>query len=358
MEKKRYFQIDFLKILFILMVICDHSFPYYLIAPTAPFFWQRYVIPIFLIILGFNMSLSFERKGVSSLKELYSKSYFKTKLIRFLIPYIVFYVASSFIFLIIHTIGFQLYVHPIYDNKILMLIGFTIFWGPGMWFIPIIFGSIFITPLLYYMFKKEPELGLLLCFVSDLTMTFIAYIIYGIIGLDVIAVFFAGFVLMYLSAIGIGIWFSKDLDLTSKRNKFVWILLPVSIIYVISTTYFGFYFGIFFLEYNVMYMAYPAFIFLVVMKYIPSKAQGKISNVIKKLSDSTYHLFLTQILYFSIIYHIFPDAVYTAGLVYSGLFIFFMIFNYAIIISVGYTWYEVERRIREKYALKKVSVTK
>jgi len=106
-----------------------------------------------------------------------------------------------------------------------------------------------------------------------------------------------------------------------------------------------------------MYMAYPAFIFLLAMKYIPNKAEGKITNVIRNLGNSTYHLFLTQILYFSIIYHLFPDAVYTGGLVYSGLFIFFLIFNYTIIISIGYTWYEVERRIREKYAAKKVSHT-
>jgi len=307
--------------------------------------------------MGFNMSMSFERKGASSLKELYSKSYIKNKLTRFLLPYIVFYISSSFIFLIIHTVGFQLFIHPVFDNKILMLIGFTIFWGPGMWFIPVIFGSIFITPVLYYMFQKEPELSLLLCFMSDLVMTFVAYIVYGTTGLDVIAVYFAGFVLMYLSAIAMGIWFSKDFEITSKRNIFVWILLPVSIFYVIVNTYFGFNFFIFFLEYNVMYMAYPAFIFLLAMKYIPNKAEGKITNVIRNLGNSTYHLFLTQILYFSIIYHLFPDAVYTGGLVYSGLFIFFLIFNYTIIISIGYTWYEVERRIREKYAAKKVSHT-
>ncbi len=44
--------------------------------------------------------------------------------------------------------------------------------------------------------------------------------------------FFAHCVLFYLPGIGLGMWFSFDHDITSKRNRFMWILAPISVIYI------------------------------------------------------------------------------------------------------------------------------
>ena len=107
-----------------------------------------------------------------------------------------------------------------------------------------------------------------------------------------------------------------------------------------------------------MYMPYTAFIFLLGMKYFPKNPQGKFMNAIKKIGNSTYHILLFQSLYFSIIYHLFPYAAYTGGLVYNGLFILYLFLNYSITIPGGFAWYEVERRVRAKYGLKKVNMIK
>ena len=356
MEKERFFQVDFFKAFFIFIVILDHSIPFYLLEPLAPYFWERVTIPIFLIIMGFNMSMSFKRKGVTTLKDLYSKDYFKDRLSRFLIPYVVFYLASGIIFFIVHAIGFQLYYHPIRDDKILMLIGFTMFWGPGMWFIPIIFGSILIIPAIYYCFLKEPKLTLLLCFMSEFTVHLFAALILSIFPNPVLSYFFACCVLLYLFAIGMGFWFSKDKEITSKNNQFIWFLLPVSVIYIILFSCFNFNFFVFFLEYNIMYTPYPAFVFLIGMKFIPNNHQGKINAAIRKISNSTYHILLAQSLYFSIIYHLFPQFVHTGLLVYNGLFIIFLFVNFTISTLIGVGWYELEKLVREKRSLKKESI--
>ena len=56
-------------------------------------------------------------------------------------------------------------------------------------------------------------------------------------------------------------------------------------------------------DYNFLSFPYSAFLFLIVMKIFPKNPESKFSKIIKKISKSTYHILLFQILYFSIAYH-------------------------------------------------------
>ena len=84
-----YFAIDLLKALMIFLVVFDHTYPWDLKNAMGAQLWERISIPIFLVIIGFNMALSFNRKGEKSLKKLYSKKYFKQKFWRYIYPFLI-----------------------------------------------------------------------------------------------------------------------------------------------------------------------------------------------------------------------------------------------------------------------------
>ena len=78
-NEERYFQVDFLKAIMIFLVIFDHTIPWEVKGGMGVALWERISIPVFLVIMGFNMGLSFRRRGETSLKKIYSRNYFKNK---------------------------------------------------------------------------------------------------------------------------------------------------------------------------------------------------------------------------------------------------------------------------------------
>ena len=65
--KEPYLQIDILKAVMIFLVIFDHTVPWNYKHNIGVVLWERISIPVFLVIMGFNMGLSFKRTGETSL---------------------------------------------------------------------------------------------------------------------------------------------------------------------------------------------------------------------------------------------------------------------------------------------------
>lgn len=154
-------------------------------------------------------------------------------------------------------------------------------------------------------------------------------------------------VLFYLSAIGLGIWFSIDHHLQSKRNIFMWFLYPISLAYMIAFQFFGFGFMIGDVplirgDYNLLVFPYSAFLFLLALRYLPQKSSNKFSRAISLIGKSTYHILLTQILGYGIIYA-FRGTHY---LIAEG-FTFFdslnLIYAWILFISFGVVWYKIDQ---------------
>jgi fucose 4-O-acetylase-like acetyltransferase len=104
----RYFQVDFLKAIMIFLVIFDHTVPWELKNFMGVALWERISIPIFLVIMGFNMGLSFKKTGEISLKKLYSRRYLKKKFWRYIFPFLVLYMISTIFGLIVYEFNFEL----------------------------------------------------------------------------------------------------------------------------------------------------------------------------------------------------------------------------------------------------------
>ena len=71
-RESSYFQVDFLKAIMIFLVIFDHMVSWNIKSELGVALWERISIPVFLVIMGFNMGRSFQRKETTELRELYS----------------------------------------------------------------------------------------------------------------------------------------------------------------------------------------------------------------------------------------------------------------------------------------------
>lgn len=358
---KKFFQVDVLKSIMIFLVIIDHTIAYAGLRGKGFELWERIAIPMFLIIMGFNMGKSLSKRGDKSLRELYSWSYFKKKFWRYIYPYIILYFVGTIFGFILYRASFP---DTFKDSWFLEYILFqkSLLEGPGNWFIPVLFQSIIIMPLLYRAFTKWPKLSLILCFLIEFFMHLIIFFVIGeITSIEVFLteLYFRYNILLYLSAVGMGMWFARNCNLFDEKNLFIWILFPISLLYMIAWDFFGFRLaidgaGIVRGDYNYLTFIYSAFLFLVAMKLIVQNPKTKIAKVFNIISSATFHIYLVQDIYFKISYVIY-DPIWLGNPVLANIFgvisnEFFvnaclLILNWIICISCGVFWWYVDNKI-------------
>ena len=360
----QYFQVDVLKALMIFLVIFDHIVGWSVKSYIGVTLWERISIPIFLIVMGFNMGLSFQRKNDLTLRELYSWHYFKSKIIRYIVPFLILYAASTFIGLFMYGFDISAMYHGQYYPQhgfIQLFFGILPFWGPGNWFIPLLFQSILIMPLLYRAFKKKPILTLIICFAAEITMQLTVFYFIGEITswqeVHYINIFMNS-ILFYLSAVGLGIWFSFGYKLEDNRNFFMWFLYPISLAFIVVYQFFSYRIMVGDVpllrgDYHFLIFPYSAFLFLLAMKLIPQTSEGPLSRSIKLISKSTYHILLTQILGYGMIFafwgtHYAIDVLVTIPLDrYETIELLEALLNlisaWILFISFGILWYKIDQ---------------
>ncbi len=352
-DETRYFQIDTLKAIMIFLVIFDHIVDWSVKSFIGVTLWERISIPVFLIVMGFNIAKSIQTSGKTTLRELYSWDYFKRKIIRYIIPFLVLYVFSTFIGLFIYgfdiTAMYQNQYSPLHGFSNLF-IGFMPFWGPGNWFLPLLFQSILLLPFLYWVFTKLPKLALILCFIVEIIMQLIVFFLIGEITSWTelhIKNFFQTSILFYLPAVGLGMWFSFGHKFEDKRNFFMWILYPVSLAFITAHEFFKFRIrieGVSLLsgDYHLLIIPYSAFLFLLAMYFLPQKPDNWLSRRIKVISNSTYHILLTQILGYAII-TAYWGTHYSLEAGFEILEILDLIFAWILFVSFGIWWFKIDK---------------
>jgi len=370
-KDSHFIQVDIIKAIMIFLVIFDHTFPWDPLKDNMGVaLWERISIPVFLVIMGFNMGFSFDRKGERSLRKLYSWNYFKRKFWRYLFPFLLLYFVSTLIGLAIN--GFDPDALKQYQRSWSfehLFIGILPFYGPGNWFLPVIFWSILIMPLLYKGFSGKLRwriITLILCYVVELSLQLAILFIFNPRNISSWPdwydfIFYYRFItttsFFMLSAIGLGMWISRNHEIFATQNILLWILFPLSLIYLILYQFFGFYFNFIHGDYHLFVFPYSAFLFLVGLKLLPKKQDNRFIRGITVIGKSTYHILLTQILYFAIIISIWGDH-YGASIIginsaykLNVVFVYVLI-NWVICIPLGIFWWYSETKIRN-YRLKK-----
>ncbi len=364
-RKASFFQIDFLKAAMIFLVIFDHFVSWNIKNDIGVALWERISIPVFLVILGFNMGHSFkglkeERgQGDLTLKQLYSWKYFKKKILRYIVPFAILYAVSTFIGLFMYGFDFELmynYQYAPSHGFINLFYLYMPFWGPGNWFIMVIMQSILVVPLLYWGFTKKPVLTLILTFVIEIVMQLIVFFVIG----DIIPyssnyweeihlyMLFASSILYYLSAVGLGLWLSSGHKLTAKRNILIWVLLPISLWYIIAYQFFDFRFmigGERFLrgDYTLLVFPYSAFLVLLALNFLPKASNSWIARKISLIGKSTYHILLTQILGFGMI-TAWWGTHYGMDVPFDPFDIIDLVAAWILFIWFGVIWYKIDRQ--------------
>jgi hypothetical protein len=299
--------------------------------------------------------------------------YYRHKVVRYLFPFIILYIISTLIggffygFDILDILSGQ--VGTDYDSRHLF-IGILPFWGPGNWFIPVILGGIIVLPQIYKGFANSTVKALLTLVICFMITFFIEYIIHKALKTtyptsiyDIYpswenfynSILLTTCVLFYLFPIGLGMWFSRNHNILNFRNWFMWILFALSLTYLIASTFFNYVprnkYGValFATDYNYLVYPYSAFLFLIAMKFLPRESKKRYSKVIKMISKSTYHILLTQILYFAIVVAIYGDH-YRASIIginYDQDFVAFLylLLNWMICIPIGIVWWYYERKL-------------
>ncbi len=318
----RNYAIDFLKGWMIILVIVDHSFTHSFLSNYYNTFWERISIPVFLIIMGLNMVKSFDRKlnlndnnnlETITLRKLYSFDYFSKKLRRYVIPYLFLYLIDAGIYFFINLNSIPTIHTFFYDEPEYMFIGYTPFWGPGMWFMPVIFWTILLFPLLYYFFKKHPILTFIGCFLVEISFRIVSYVLYyGVVPYNwhVTKMFFICNLLYVLSAVAIGMWLSVNYKIKSKRNLVIWVIFLTWLLSMALKRFLNLSFEWIEGDYYFLIFSYSGVIVMFIMTIFPKKLPNWFKKAIVLLSNSTYHILLFQIFYFSIIYHFFLNIFY------------------------------------------------
>ncbi|MFX1606827.1 MAG: acyltransferase family protein [Promethearchaeota archaeon] len=369
-EKKRpyYFQLDVLKSIAIAFVVLDHSLTWEIKGAMGSVFWERLSIPFFLIVMGFNMGVSFQYRGAHRFRDLYTIDYFKRKLKRYVLPFIILYIASILLGV---ALGFI-------NTNMFLLLGYLPFWGPGNWFIPLLFGSIVVFPIVYWLFDRIPKVTIALCFLSELVLQYLLWNLYPIAVTEFdwfIITAIRVNVLFYLPAVGLGLWFSRGFDIRAKRNWFMYLYAPICVMFMVDYAtlspvthrgilssmpnvfgeFIGFVQDFIVGDYTLIFYGYAALLFLIAMAIIPQTATGIGERFIQRVGRSTYHILLSQIFWLSIVYwnvahsavfeHQIPNFLVELGWPGPLYYIPFYLINLGVAFTGGMIWYELERRV-------------
>ena len=175
-------QVDILKAICILFVIVDHTIPWTNRWMYYNTFWERVAIPIFLILMGFNIYHSLDKPGNVKLKDYYSKKYWSHRFWRILFPFLMYYVITTLIGLCLFQWNFEALLTYQFNTMWKpqhIYLGLPPFAGPGDWFLPLLIQSVFLLPLFMFLFKKNPKAVLLCSYLFEIAIELVVYFLWG-----------------------------------------------------------------------------------------------------------------------------------------------------------------------------------
>jgi len=300
------------------------------------------VVPIFLVLMALNFSLSYRRRGFTKLSEIYTKNEFVRRFRRFFVPFAACFLASlcigAFMFIVLNKNVISISVND--------LPGFLPIDGPGNYFISLIFEFVFVFPLMYILYIRYPRFVLIGSFAAALAFELIA----PKTGLFTNAsALYTICIIRFLPLLALGLWISNDWDLFSKRNLYIVLpgILSMFYLVVVNQPERNFYFmGIFFSSYlesqNLFASFYPVLLVLAGMKYLPQYAEKWSSRLLSLLGNASYHIFLVQIIYFGVnVYLVTKYHGLTDLMTPSNILI--ILVNLTVCISLGLAFYYLDR---------------
>lgn len=333
--EKRIYLIDYLKALSILMVIFTH---YDWKDKTTLFFTLiiAMAVPIFMLISGFNFTMSYDKKQASSLRELYAPSIIFHRLYRFILPFIIVYIPE----MILHgPIRGEYYTAP---QWLLHFIEGGL--GPGSYYVPVLIVMLFSFPLIYIAIRRFSYWGV--CLVGIVNLAYEILVTYSHMSGYLYRLLFFRY-LLYV-ALGCYMYFHFQ-----DRKKYPLPTLALILMFVaglsfsVSVYQFGFKPPIFkFWTKTAMPVALYIFpiVYILIDKCGHKQLPRPFHHFFSEIGKASYHIFLIQMIYYRLFDHIvFPPK--PAIPVVCG--------NLVISLAFGYCYYLLESKL-SKWILEKI----
>lgn len=280
---KRNISIDFFKMLCAIFVIVTHLINDEISRSLYSRYWIDLAVPIFLILTGYNYCKSCEKNNIDTFMKWFSWSNLKKKLIRILIPYL---------FAVLLFSIFQIMTGRLDSSWLDSFIWFR--FGPGCYYIAILLQILVLFPTLYYLQKRFgiiiSLLFIILQFVFEYyaNLTWMAESIYQLIAFRYTIFLIAGMNLDYF--------------MSKIKPYILFIVFIIGAFYIHKVNYTSFSPVIFRLW---IHSSMPTIFYclpLVVMgiKLDAYIKESLISKAITTIGKASYHIFLTQMIYFNI----------------------------------------------------------
>ncbi|MBD1396130.1 acyltransferase family protein [Pontibacter sp. JH31] len=325
--KQHFQQIDLLKGLAIIAVILLHSLSKQeLIESFAVFhIWQA--VPLFMVIMGFNLGLSYSGKTLQ-FRHLYTLHYFQKKAIRIIFPLLLLYVIA----IGAGHVWQQLYGEEIFTLGWENFIGVLPVSGKGNYFITLLLQSILLLPLIGYTFHRKPYLTIATLIALEIAFLIISF---QFAYFDENRYLYDAAFFRYLSAIALGMWLARLASGEQPRVKWFVILSGLaSALYLYIHQYQGVSLPYIRPEWQaqlVLTFPYATLLIYLAILLFPQRSDNQLFVTMAQIGKASYHIFLVQVLYFGLM----PEGPSALA-------------NLAFCLAAGYAFFLVESWFSEK----------
>lgn len=314
--------LDYVKAVCVIMVIVTH---YDWTDKSSPFFTMliNMAVPVFMIVSGYNFAMSGRRKAEGSLRKMYGWSMMKPKLVRFLVPF--------FSICLIEMILLAIEDKNINPLRIFLLGAY----GPGSYYVPVMIQLLVIFPILYMLVEKNAKLGIAVAGIANLLFEI------GVKVFEMDKYYYRLSIGRYLLLIAFGCYLYLHPEHRVKRYQ-MWTMFLVGFAYIVAV--FGFDKDLLLFGYwktTAMPVAFYIFpiVILLFRKFYHSRIPGIFGNLLTRIGQASYHIFLAQMVY----YHF-----ELGGAIMQAPWYFAVPFNILIAVPAGLAFYELDNQFIRK----------
>lgn len=284
---ERLLSIDVVKGVAILAVVVTHSFKPIPLQASLPAFHVWLAVPVFIVLAGYNSYSSFGRARGDSLSDVLTREYLRRRFLRLLVPFAV-------IWIMLYLVGSSRGSLLIARSTLLLRLPYG---APGNYFVPVLLALVLLAPALYVAYRRWPTLTLALAIAADLAFQFISEAT-GFTGEFIYSVAF----LRYFAVFALGYWLADERVSDTERR---WALIAggaFSFAYTVAAVMgvavpFAMRWG----NANVLSAFLPVVVVWAALTFMPSQSSRAVPNALAFIGRSSYHIFLFQMLYFTMV---------------------------------------------------------
>lgn len=287
MKNQRFDSLDILKSIAIICVVLNHSLTSEEMLWIGGPFWIYMAVPIFLIISGFNMYRSIEKRNMTKMSDYFNKPYLWPKLVGILLPWLLAIFIISF-----YQIGINDWTIAKIIEEYIFRFGFT-----GGYYIAILLQFHILFPFLYKAFQKNRFYTSIGMVGGHLLFDYLVNIgpLSNITDIDRV---YRVAIFRYLVFILAGIWLAAEPKNILNNAKRYYKLAIVSIVYIVMNSYTPIKFALF-REWNWTALPVVFLAFAIVVLFMKNENQF-IDNFLSRMGEHTYFIYVAQMLFFEI----------------------------------------------------------